>query len=100
MLEDVDFFEKIKTEMSANPLLNFMPSPVAVFSCWILAVFEFTPQQGDNIHRSDSKGISYLENLAFHGEIPSSAPDFMYPNGCGSEGCQVLIMAFNGADSA
>jgi hypothetical protein len=106
LLGDVDFFVKIKAGMSATPLLNFMPSPVALQDRGFQleendnVFFELTTQEGENVHRPNSKGISFIQKkITFHGKIQSLASDFMYPGGCGSGGRQVLILVYNGADS-
>lgn len=105
---DVDFFVKVPTDMAAIRLKDLMPQGSFLHDVdFILQAednifFELATQQGNNIHVARGTEPSYIEKkIEFHAKIRRLETDFRYLDGSATPtGRSVIILVFNGADSA
>lgn len=102
---EVAFFVKLPADIADVRLADVMPPGASVHERdFVLHAgdnlfFEFTTKGGNNIHLSDGTKPSYIETkVAFHAQIQRGETYFRYPTA--TTGRSVLILVFNGADSA
>jgi hypothetical protein len=106
---EVAFFVKLPADVADVRLADVMPPGASVHDREFIRqagdnlFFEFATKGGNNIHLSDDTKPSYIEKkVDFHACIRRGETDFQYPDGASTatSGRSVLILVFNGADSA
>ncbi len=106
---DVDFFVKLRAGIDNIVLEDVMPLGASLHERGFVLqaedniFFELTTQEGNNIHQAHGAKPSYIEKkVEFHSKIQRGETDFLYPDNGNkaTTGRNVLILVFNGADSA